>query len=217
MSAGVAVELSNVEKHYGPVAALAGLSLSLVAGSTTLVTGPNGAGKSTLLRVLAGLTRPTRGSVRIGEVDPFGSRGAALRGRIGFVGQELGLYAELSVLENLRFCARLHGLEPRRAARPLARLGLDRLADRRVRTLSLGYRRRTALARALLTEPSLLLLDEPWNGLDADAACALSHILEDHRRAGGSALVAAHAPNDAAGLFDRAVRLRAGRLDPDGK
>ena len=207
-----AVEVEDLHKRYGPVAALDGVSLRVAAGSVTLIAGPNGAGKSTLLRVLAGLTRPTRGAVRIDGADPFGAGAAARRGRTGFLGPELALYGELSVEENLRFWARVHGIGPARGVSLVADLGLDAVVSRPLRTLSLGYRRRAALARALLTDPALLLLDEPWNGLDERAGATLVRIVEQQRERGGTTFVAAHAPGERAGLFDGVVELDSGRI-----
>lgn len=206
-----AVVTTNLEKHYGAVAALAGISIELPAGSVTWLSGPNGAGKSTLLRILAGCTRPTRGEVRLDGHDPFGAGAAERRAHTAFVGALPGLYAELSVVENLRFCARLHGLGPESVMAALETLGLEAHADRTLRALSLGYRRRTALARALLGSPRLLLLDEPWNGLDREASATLVQIVRSHAAGGGTALIAAHAAAEP-GLFDRALELRAGRV-----
>ena len=212
-----AVLVEELVKRYGPVSALDGVSLRVAAGSVTLVSGPNGAGKSTLLRVLAGLTRPTRGRVRIDGANPFGAGAASRRGRTGFLGPELALYAELSVEENLRFWGRVHGVDPARGDSLIADLALEDVAARPVRGLSLGYCRRAALARALLTDPALLLLDEPWNGLDERAAATLTRIVERQREAGGTTLVAAHAPGGRESLFDAVVELDAGRVAEPGR
>jgi Cu-processing system ATP-binding protein len=121
------IEVTNLEKHYDNVAALRGISLEISPGTSVLVSGSNGAGKSTLLRILAGLTRPTRGRVAIHGNDPFGKHAVSYRGRVGFVGQELALYGDLTIEENLRFCARIHGLDSRPGSEPfdpLIELGL---------------------------------------------------------------------------------------------
>ncbi len=207
-----AVECSGLEKRYGRVRALAGVALAVPRGALLLVAGPNGAGKTTLLRILAGLTRPTRGELRLFGEDALGSGRAALRGRVAYVGQESALYGELAVEENLAFAARLCGAPPARVAALLDELDLAAVARRRVRELSLGYRRRAGLARALLAQPDLLLLDEPWNGLDTDAAARLTRRLEQSRAAGATALVAAHDPGERARVFDGEVRLFAGQL-----
>ncbi len=210
------IQVLDLEKHYGHVAALRGISLEIPRGTAALVVGPNGAGKSTLLRVLAGLTRPTRGRVAIRGRDPFGRDAVSSRGRVGFVGQELALYGELTVEENLRFCERIHGIEapPGRSGAfdPLAELGLADVARRQVRTLSQGYRRRASIARALLTRPDVLLLDEPWNGLDTEAAQRLTQLIRDERDRGHTVVAAAHAAPERDRLFDRVIELEAGRL-----
>jgi len=176
------------------------------------VIGPNGAGKSTLLRVLAGRTRPTRGNVRVLGMDPFRSADAAGRGRVGYLGANPGLYDALTLEENLRFCARLHGEDPGRPARVIAELSLGDIAARTVGTLSLGYRRRCGLARLLVSNHELWLLDEPWNGLDSDAGAQLAEVLRAHRGAGGTALVAAHSAGDQDDVFDSILALRDGGL-----
>ena len=206
------IETSQLEKRFGTVRALDRVSTTLPEGSTTLLRGPNGAGKTTLLRVLAALTRPTGGAVRVLGVNPFGADAAAQRSRLGYLGQETALYGELTLQENLEFCAKLHGVGPERIEFLIHELELEGVAGQRVRTLSLGYRRRAGLARTRLTDPSLVLLDEPWNGLDAEASQQLTHWLEQHRKAGHSALVAAHSPGAASDLFDAEIRLERGRL-----
>ncbi len=206
------IETSQLEKRFGAVRALDRVSTALPEGSTTLLRGPHGAGKTTLLRVLAALTRPTGGAVRVLGVNPFGADAAAQRSRLGYLGQESALYGELTVMENLEFCAKLHGVGPERIEFLLHELELEGVAGQRVRTLSLGFRRRAGLARARLTDPSLVLLDEPWNGLDTEASQRLTHWLEQHRKAGHSALVAAHSPGAATSLFDAEIRLERGRL-----
>jgi Cu-processing system ATP-binding protein len=207
-----ALDAVGVTKDYGPVRALDGIDLALAPGTIALLRGPNGAGKSTLLRVLGALTRPTQGSVRVLSRDPFSSRDAAVRARLGFLGQESALYGELTVAENLRFAARLRGADERELARVSELLALGPVLDRRARTLSQGFRRRVGLARALLGEPALLLLDEPWNGLDPASAERLSRLLEQLRERGVAALVASHGAATELPKFDRELALERGRL-----
>ena len=217
-SAVSAVETQEVEKRYGPVRALRDVSFSVPEGTVTLVAGPNGAGKSTLLRILACLTRPTSGLIRILGRDPFRKDGPALRSELGWLGPEPGLYADLTVEENLAFVARLHGSDSGRVESVLEELGLAAMRHRRARTLSQGYRRRTGLARALLHQPRILLLDEPWNGLDEEASERLTKVLKEHRARGGTVLVAAHAVPAARELADQVLRLEQGvlRMLPGG-
>ncbi|HKC49879.1 MAG TPA: ABC transporter ATP-binding protein [Myxococcota bacterium] len=207
-----ALEAVGVAKDYGPVRALDGIDLELAAGTIALLRGPNGAGKSTLLRVLGALTRPTQGSVRLLSRDPFSSRDAAVRARLGFLGQDAALYGELTVAENLRFAARLRGADEGELLRVSELWALGPVLDRRARTLSQGFRRRVGLARALLGEPALLLLDEPWNGLDAASAERLSRLLDELRARGVAVLVASHAAGIALPKFDRELALERGRL-----
>jgi heme ABC exporter ATP-binding subunit CcmA len=211
-----AVEAEGLEKRFGRVRALRGLDLALAPGTRALVLGRNGAGKSTLLRVLAGLCRPSAGRVRIAGVDPFRPGGTAARARVGYLGAEPGLYGELTVEENLLFCARLHGLAAERAGRAIAAMGLEPMRERRARTLSQGFRRRAGLARAALAEPDLLLLDEPWNGLDGEARERLAALLDGVRARGATVLVAAPSLDGGAGAFDRVLELRDGGLAAGG-
>ena len=205
------IEVSDLEKRYGKARALRGLSAVLPLERATLVAGPNGAGKSTLLRILAGLCRPSRGRVSVLGIDPYGPRRAELRSRLGYLGPEAGLYADLSVRENLRFTARLHAVPAARIDACLAEHGLEAVAEQRTASLSFGFRRRAGLARALLGEPEVVLLDEPWNGLDDAAAQRLADLLARCKQAGRTLLVAAHAPAHAQ-LFDCALRLENGAL-----
>jgi len=207
-----ALEASGVAKDYGAVRALDGVDLSLAPGTFALLRGPNGAGKSTLLRVLGALTRPTRGSVRVLGRDPFASRDAAVRARVGFLGQDAGLYGELTVAENLGFAAKLRGAPTADAARTAELLGLAPVLDRRARMLSQGFRRRVGLARALLGEPAVLLLDEPWNALDGASAERLSRLLAELRDRGCALLVSSHAAATELPKFDREIHLARGRL-----
>jgi ABC-type multidrug transport system ATPase subunit len=207
-----AVELRDVAKDYGPVRALDQISLTLEHRALVWLAGANGAGKSTLLRVLGSLTRPTRGRVTLLGVDPFGGRGAAVRGRVGFLGQDASLYGELSIAENLRFCARLRGAGDPEVHQVATELELGPVLEQRVRTLSQGYRRRAGLARALLGAPELLLLDEPWNGLDVASAERLTDLLIRLRDGGATVIVAAHAASGPLPRFDRTLQLDGGRL-----
>jgi heme exporter protein A len=189
-----AIELTDVARSYGERVVLRGISVSVPAGSTLLLLGANGAGKTTLLRILAGLLRPHRGSVRVD-------------GRIGFLGHEPLLYRDLSPAENLRFQARLHGVAPERVAAVLEGVELGRRADDPVRTLSRGMVQRAAIARAVLHDPEVLLLDEPYANLDPGAAERLRPLL-----ARGTRVLVSH--DVAAGVqeADQVVGLRDGRL-----
>jgi ABC-type multidrug transport system ATPase subunit len=167
-----AIELRRLRREFGERPALRDVSLRVAQGESLAVLGPNGAGKTTLLRVLAGLLRPSGGDARVlGAELPRESW--RLRGRVGWLGHEPLLYHDLSARENLRFAARLHGLEPGgtevRIEALLGSVGLEVRADDRLRDYSAGMVQRAAICRAVLHEPELLLLDEPLAHLDAGA------------------------------------------------
>ena len=206
------VDVVEVTRHFGRRRALAKTSLTFAAGSIAGLFGPNGAGKSTLLGVLSTLVRPTSGEVRYGGQTAAAS-GDGLRGRIGVLGHDLFLYGDLTARENLQFFAQLYGL-PDVAERVAAGLAEARLQDRandRVSGFSRGLRQRLALERALIHRPRLVLLDEPFTGLDDESAGLLSARLRGLREGGAIVLMATHDFESADGLVDRVICLRAGR------
>jgi len=205
------VMVDEVSRSFGRRRALSRVSVRATQGEILGVLGPNGAGKSTLIGILATLLRPTAGQVRYG--DAAASEGAALRARIGVLGHDLFLYPELSARENLEFFAGLHGVtDPAGAARAaLMRAGLDTRADDPVSTFSRGMRQRVALERALIHGPRLLLLDEPFTGLDDASASALVARLRELRTGGAIVIVATHDLELAEQLLDHALFLRDGR------
>jgi heme exporter protein A len=179
----------------------------------TALLGPNGAGKSTLLGVLATLVRPSAGEVRYGR-HTAAELGDALRGRIGVLGHDLFLYAELTAYENLEFFGRLYGVRNLRdeVERALASARLDQRSSDLVATFSRGMRQRLALERALLHRPRLLLLDEPFTGLDDESASLLGERLRQLANGGTIVVMATHDFENADGLVDVPVCLEAGRL-----
>ena len=207
------VTVTEVSRHYGRRRALTRVSLTLRTGEVVGLLGPNGAGKSTLLGLLASLITPSAGTVRYGD-RTAAEAGTDLRGRLGLLSHELRLYPELTAHENLEFFARLYGL-PDAAARVSAALGRARLADRAgdaVQGFSRGMRQRLALERTLLHEPRLVLLDEPFTGLDESSCRALASRLAELRSDGRMVLVATHDLDLIDGIVDRAVVLRRGRV-----
>ncbi len=174
-----ALTVTALARSFGPVRAVRDVSFALAPGDTLAIFGPNGAGKSTLLRLLAGLLRPDRGSIALFGVR-FDRRERAQRRRLGLISHASLLYDGLSGRENLEFAARCYSLPaPRQvAARALERAGLIEHADRPAGAYSRGMTQRLAIARALLHEPEIVLLDEPFTGLDARAAAALRELLE---------------------------------------
>jgi heme ABC exporter ATP-binding subunit CcmA len=205
----------GVSRHYGRQRALSRVSLTAAAGEIIGLLGPNGAGKSTLLGVLATLIAPSRGKVLYGE-RPARELGAALRRRLGYLSHDLQLYPELTAGENLEFFARLYG-DANPAERVAAALAQARLAERaadRVAGFSRGMRQRLALERALLHEPRLVLLDEPFTGLDERSVGDFVARLRGLRATGRIVLLATHDLDIVDDLLDRAVVLRAGRIVP---
>jgi heme exporter protein A len=202
----------NLERRFGHVVALRSVSLSVGPGEVVLLAGPNGAGKSTLLRVLAGLTRPTRGSVRVGG-DELRQLPAA-RARIGFLSHQTLLYDDLTARENLRFAATLQGLDAAdaRVMDALNAAGLAQRADTRVGLLSHGTRQRLSIARATLHSPLLLLLDEPFSGLDAAAAARLRDATAAAAHAGQAVICVTHQPADIWAVATRVVLLDRGAI-----
>ncbi len=177
------MRLRGLRRYYGDLVALDGVSLALAAGQTLAVLGPNGAGKTTLVRILATLLRPTEGEVSVLGCE-LPRQAWKARGRIGFLGHDPLLYRDLTIAENLRFQARLHGLEAadERIAELLGQVGLARRADDLVRNLSAGMAQRAAVCRAVLHRPALLLLDEPRSHLDPEAATLVEPLIGPSER-----------------------------------
>ncbi|HET7695516.1 MAG TPA: ABC transporter ATP-binding protein [Vicinamibacterales bacterium] len=205
----------DVSRNFGRRRALNRVSFAAGAGTITALLGPNGAGKSTFLSIAATLLEPSSGRVAYGDADAA-SAGRALRARIGLLGHDLFLYQELTAAENLRFFARVYDLDrvEDRVAAGLERAGLAERRDDAVGGFSRGMRQRLALERALLHEPRLLLLDEPFTGLDDVAREALRARLIDVRAAGAIVLLTTHDRAAVEGLTDAAVTLIDGRLAP---
>jgi heme ABC exporter ATP-binding subunit CcmA len=175
------ISARGLAKRYGDRRVFTGVDLDLAAGGFLLVTGPNGSGKTTLLRVLAGLAAPSAGELQLPE-----------RHTVGYLGHSPNVYRELSALENLTLFGRLYRL-PERAERIgmlLERFGLWEMRRDRVSTFSRGMQQRLGLCRVLLHEPSLLLLDEPYNALDAQGAALLDGVFDEPR----TWVVATHEP-----------------------
>jgi heme exporter protein A len=203
-----AIELEGLTRRYGERVALADVTLSVPAGATLVVFGPNGAGKTTLLRLLATLLRPHEGRARVlGRELP--RDGWAVRGRVGLLGHEPLLYGDLSARENLRFHARLHGVGPQRVDELLERVGLAARAGDRVHTFSRGMVQRLSVARTVLHDPELLLLDEPRANLDPAAAELVEPLIG--AESGRTRVVTSHDPAGGLAEADLALGLRGGR------
>lgn len=233
------IRFEKIEKRYGGLYALRGVSLEVAPGECVAFAGRNGSGKTTLLRIAARLVRPSAGSVRFSCANGNDRRGkdggvnlpVQARGginpplqtsheadvAIGFVGHAAMVYDELTAEENLQMFARLQGIaQPtERAAALLQDVGLSERSHSRVRTFSRGMRQRMAIVRALLNDPSVLLLDEPATGLDPEGITWLANTLQRMRDAGRTILMSLHGESEISALATRAVRLDAGTVAAD--
>jgi heme exporter protein A len=196
-----AVAADRVWKYFGDYPALRGASLEVARGACVALIGRNGAGKTTLLRILAGLSKPSKG-----EIGVFG--------RIGYLGHGIGVYDDLSAIENLTLFGRLAGLaNPRESANDaLEHVGLARVKDGLAREFSRGMRQRLAIARAFLHHPDLLLLDEPFTSLDDRAVAVLQKLLSAARSRGSTIIMSTHQIREAMELASDVALLERGRM-----
>jgi heme ABC exporter ATP-binding subunit CcmA len=203
----------ELRKTYGPNVVLDGVSLDVPGGQCLALLGPNGAGKTTLLRILGTLLRPTAGSLEVAGMDAL-REPDRVRPLLGVVAHGSYVYEDLTARENLRFWEVMRGADaaPARLAAALARVELDGVADERVRTFSAGMKRRLGLARVLLGQARVLLLDEPFTALDARGRKWVSEFLLGFKAAGGTAVVATHSFGSGLGVADRVGILVEGRL-----
>jgi len=215
-SGALAVEVRGLGKRYGDLWALRDLDLAVPRGTVLGLLGHNGAGKTTFLRLCATLLSPSEGRVRVGGLDA-GANGIAVRRQIAVLGHESFLYPDLSAHENLVFYARLYGLTDARAQveEQLDRFALRGWAHRPVRTLSRGMLQRCALARVLLHDPRLLLLDEPFTGLDVAARELLGEQLRLAHARGAAVVMSTHDVGLGVALCQRALVLSRGALVAD--
>lgn len=209
-----AVRLESVTKVFGAVRALAPTTLEVRPGEVVAVLGPNGAGKSTTLSLLSLLSKPTSGKVLINGREASSEATA----RIGLLAHQPLVYPELTARENLQFFGQLHGLKDLQRVVSEAEQEMDLrefAADRPARVLSRGQLQRLALARAMLHQPDLLLLDEPAAGLDAGAMSLVGRAVAQVNQRGGMALLVTHEPHVAAQLATRAIVIVKGRVRVD--
>ena len=208
--------LSNLSKRFGSLQALDCLSLSLAGGEIVGFVGANGAGKSTTMRIIMGSLAADSGAVtwKGAPVDAFTRRA------IGYMPEERGLYPRMKAAEQLVYLARLHGLSASAAKaaadRWTERLGLEERRNDEVQSLSLGNQQRVQLAAALVSDPELLILDEPFSGLDPVAVDVMSQVLLERAAAGVPTLFSSHQLDVVERLCDRVVIIRSGRLVADG-
>lgn len=212
-----AISLHNIAHRFGRRWALRGVSVTLQPGEILGIIGHNGSGKSTMLRVAATVIRPTQGNGTIHGVDLV-RHPSRVRELVALLSTEPGLYGDLTALENLRFAARMLGSSPDPLVlqRALDRVGLGREGHERARNMSSGMQRRLSIARLLLREPKVLLLDEPYNSLDPEGARLVNVLIRETRDRGGSVLLVAHDLSRAEGLPDRTLEMNDGLLDEPG-
>jgi heme exporter protein A len=202
----------NLTRSFGPRLAVDNVSIELAPGDCLALFGPNGAGKTTLLRLFGGLLKPTSGSARIDGTPLPG--GPEVRAKVGLLSHHTMLYPPLTARENVEFAARLYGVaNPAQAAQTaLCTLGALSYADSRVQSLSRGMQQRVSIARAIVHTPSVVLADEPFTGLDASGASALSRVFAQLRAAGATLIIVTHNLDEALSLCTHAAIMRRGRF-----
>jgi ABC-2 type transport system ATP-binding protein len=210
------VELSEVDKSFGPKRAVAGLSFSVPPGTVYGIIGPNGSGKSTSLRMITGIYHPDRGDIRVLGLDA--TRGDAANARIGYLPEERGLYRKMVVSELLQFFARLKGAKLRKpeVQRWLERMGLGDCAGKRVEALSKGMAQKVQFIATVLHRPTLLILDEPFSGLDPVNMEVLKDAILELRREGATVLFSTHDMDVAERMCDFILMIYKGRKVLDG-
>jgi heme ABC exporter ATP-binding subunit CcmA len=209
------IRATDLRVTFGRTRALDGVEISLDDGVFGLF-GPNGSGKSTLLKVIAGLLPPTAGEVLVNGYRPR-ARAETVRRLIGYAGHDSGLYPELTVAENLDVFARLYGCAVDRVRDVIVRLGLNEWADTPAGALSAGLKRRSAVARAILHDPAVLLLDEPYANLDDEAADLVSEMVKSWRSPGRVAVIATHGAKIVKRFANGGVILKQGRVVMSGR
>ncbi len=213
------IETQDLSKHYGPVIAVDGLTLTLPKGEVFGLLGPNGSGKTTTILMLLGLTEPTSGAVRVLGYDPS-RHPLEVKRRVGYLPDSIGFYDDLTARENLRYTARLNGL-PRAEAEAridevLARVGVASVADRRVGAFSRGMRQRLGLAEVLLKRPEIAILDEPTAGLDPEAAMEYLAMIKDLKAHGITVLLSSHLLHQVQAVCDRVGLFHRGKMVLEG-
>ena len=205
------ITVKKLVKRFGPITVLRELDFNVNSGEFVALLGPNGAGKTTLLRILSSLMRPTSGIVQVASCS-LPSQGASLRAKLGVVSHQPLLYGDLTAAENLRFFSKLYSIGPDRIPEILNLVGLLPRRDDLVRTFSRGMQQRLAIGRAILHNPSILLLDEPHTGLDQAAGEILDRILQEVALEGRTVVMTSHDLVRSAELASRLVLLSKGKI-----
>ncbi len=213
------IEVRDLQKSFGDVHAVRGVSFEARDGEITGLLGPNGAGKTTTLRMLYSLLPPDAGEIRIDGMDPT-KDAMAIKRTLGVVPDSRGLYKRLSARENIAYYGELHGLSKpvinERIERLAQRLNMEDFIDRQTDGFSQGQRVKVAIARAMIHEPQTVLLDEPSNGLDVMTTRALRRYIQDLKAAGHSVVLSTHIMQEVAALCDRIVIIAKGEIAADG-
>jgi heme exporter protein A len=211
-ASGTVIVAENLSRKFGSRQAVDDVTLSVAAGDALAIFGPNGAGKTTVLRMLGGLLRPSAGKARIGDAVLPG--GPHVRRRIGIISHHSLLYEALTARENVEFAARLYGVKDyaARSERALERMRILDRADTPVRALSRGMRQRVSVARATVHDPSVVLADEPFTGLDVVGASALSALLHELRSTGACLVIVTHNIDEGLAVASHAAVMNSGRI-----
>ncbi len=214
------IEVTAVSKQFGAFTAVSQLSFDVQAGEVVGLLGENGAGKTTTMRMIATILKPTAGDIRIGGVSVV-AEPMVVRKEIGLLfGGDVGLYNRLTATENIAYFGRLYGLDEQTLARRIDELSemLDMKAylDRRVGVFSRGMKQKVAIARSLVHDPAVILLDEPTTGLDVSGATIFRRLIEELRRAGKTILFSSHNMSEVERLCDRVLIMHKGRMNVTG-
>ncbi len=210
-----AISFSSVRKTFGEVTALNGVDFSAPAGSVTVLLGPNGAGKTTTVRLTTGAMIPDSGAIRVLGLDPL-THGDEVRARVGVVPPKPAFYDQISGWDNLQFAATIFGADESEARRAAQRFGIDHALGQDVGGYSTGMRTRLALARAVLHDPEVLMLDEPTAGLDPESARAVLDMISDMAGRGRTIVMCTHLLHEAEGIADQVVLLDEGEVRAAG-
>ncbi|GAB4516619.1 MAG: ABC transporter ATP-binding protein [Anaerolineae bacterium] len=213
------IQTEGLTKRYGDLVAVDHLNLRVAEGEVFGVLGPNGAGKTTTILMLLGLTEPTEGTVRVLGMDPV-RQPLSVKARVGYLPEQVGFYDELTAVENLMYTAKLNGIPRseayRRIDEALARVRLSEVAERPVSTFSRGMRQRLGVADVLIKQPSLVILDEPTQGLDPEAAREFLALIRDLKRDGITVVLCSHLLHQVQSVCDRVGLFHQGRMVLEG-